>query len=705
MPKFNLEPDLNGPQLLAVTTIEGPVLIIAGAGSGKTRVITYRIAHMLDKGIPQAAILALTFTNKAAREMQERVRELTGKKLQNLTVSTFHAFGVKILREEIEALGYRKNFSIYDETDRNQLIKDSLRECRVSTEGVDLYALAQLFSNVKIGRVTWGSGANSEYERVYHEYQNGLRVFNALDFDDLLVLPIELFEKHPEVLDKYRRRYRYLMVDEFQDTSLTQYRLMRLLSDRNVCVVGDDDQSIYSWRGANYENILMFEKDFPGMTEIKLEQNYRSTTTILEAANGVISNNTNRKEKTLWSGNTGGKPIELFTPENESAEADFIAARIHELCLRDRLKYDDFGVLIRTNSMTRNIEEAFLAENIPYRVSGGTSFFQRKEIKDILSYLRVIGNADDDVNLLRIINTPRRGIGKTTVTALTELARKNHSSLWDAMNRFRYAAEHGQESLFQGMGGGIEGSGAGVKGEIDHFVTLIEFFKAEILGKRGLAQKVRALVDNIDYWSYLVTEYNKNEKAARWKFLNIESFILMIERWEQDPDNLDPTLYPWLNRISLITRDDGEDEAGKGKVNLMTIHASKGLEFPVVFIAGAEDGIIPHSRALEEGDGSGDGMNPDDVRTPTGPRNTAVSVNALEEERRLFYVAITRARDKLFITSCLKRRKMQAVTDCVPSPFLAEIPPHLVEYHEPNREVETTEAEDFFAQIKSKFVM
>ncbi|MDR1949318.1 MAG: UvrD-helicase domain-containing protein [Spirochaetaceae bacterium] len=686
MVKLRLEAELNEPQLRAVTALEGPVLIIAGAGSGKTRVITYRIAHMLEQGIPQSAILALTFTNKAAREMEYRVKELTGKKLQNLTAGTFHAFGVRILREEIDALGApedtprrRKNFSIYDETDRTQLIKDSLRECRLSAEGVDLYALGQLFSNIKIGRLRWGEGANGAFEPVYREYQHGLKVFNALDFDDLLVLPVQLFEERPEILEKYHRRYRYIMVDEFQDTSVTQYRLLKLLASPeaggggNLCVVGDDDQSIYSWRGANYENILMFEGDFAGVREIKLEQNYRSTATILEAANGVIAHNTNRKEKRLWSGGGGGKPIKLFHPQNEGDEADFIASRIRELRLREGFRYDDFGVLLRTNSMMRHIEEAFLAENIPYRVSGGTSFFQRKEIKDILSYLRVIANSDDDVNLLRIINTPRRGIGKTMVAALAELARKNRSSLWDAMGRFRYAPD----SLFHLPAGG--------RAEADNFMTLIEFFKAEMLGKGGLSQKTRALVDNIDYRSYLVAEYGKNEKIARWKFLNIESLIQSMETWEKDPDNPDPGLYAYLNRISLITRDEGDDEAGKGKVNLMTIHAAKGLEFPVVFIAGAEEGIIPLARTLEEG---GD----------------------MEEERRLFYVAITRARDRLFITSCLKRRRAQGQkqgfreTDCAPSPFLAEIPPHLAEYHEPEEPGRNiAEAEQYFTLIKSKF--
>ena len=724
--KNHFENELNGPQRKAVSTIEGPVLIIAGAGSGKTRVITYRIAHILERGVPQSAILALTFTNKAAREMEERVKALTGKKLQNLTVSTFHAFGVKILREEIEALGYRKNFSIYDETDRLQLIKESLRECRVSAEGVDLYNLGQLFSHVKEGRLAFGRGANAESEHVYREYQHGLKAYNALDFDDLLVLPIRLFEEQPEILEKYHKRYRYIMVDEFQDTSLTQSRMMRLVAlggagasgaqaegadgnrAANVCVVGDDDQSIYSWRGANYENILMFEKDFPSVIEIKLEQNYRSTTTILEAANGVISNNSNRKEKTLWSGNTGGRPIEFYTPENESDEADFIAERIHGLCMRERLSYDSFGVLVRTNSMFRGIEEAFLAQNIPYRVSGGQSFFARKEIKDVLSYLRVIANSDDDVNLLRIINTPRRGIGKSTITMLGELAKKNRSSVWDAMNRWRYALEHGQEELFEAAPGAPGAPSApGVQGEVAHFVSVIEFFRGEILRREAgkgwfLSEKVRALVDNIDYWSYLVSENSKNDKIARWKFQNIETLIRSIEFWEKNPDNPDPTLYPYLNRVSLITRNDGDDEEGKGKVNLMTIHASKGLEFPVVFIAGAEDGIIPHEKSLEDAGEDEDG---DDSPAGELPDAHLSKKEALEEERRLFYVAITRARDKLFITSCRKRRRVQSEGERVPSPFLWEIPPHLVEFHEMDRELETAEADDFFARIKSKFTV
>ncbi|MDR0316739.1 MAG: UvrD-helicase domain-containing protein, partial [Treponema sp.] len=650
MSKLNIKAELNGPQLEAVTAIEGPALIIAGAGSGKTRVITYRIAYMLEKGIPQSAILALTFTNKAAKEMGSRVKELTRKKLQNLTVSTFHAFGLSIIREEAELLGYRKNFSVYDETDRMSLIKESLRECRMASSKVDLYALAQLFSNIKTGLAVWNQGAakkgagtskmaSGDLKPVYEEYQQGLKVYNAVDFDDLLTIPLELFERHPEVLEKYSRRFRYIMVDEFQDTSLIQYRLLRLLAagNNNVCVVGDDDQSIYSWRGANYENILMFEKDFPGAAEIKLEQNYRSTSTILEAANGVIAHNTGRKEKTLWSGNEKGRPIEFFNPENESDEADFIASQIRHLSIMESLKYHDFGVLTRTNSLARNIEEAFLAENIPYKVSGGTSFFQRKEIKDIISYLRVIANPNDDISLLRIINTPRRGIGKTTITELNNLARKNHFSIWDALARLNHARTSGQQGLFQDTK---------TMTELEEFMNLIETQRAEILERKGapgqpwmLSKKVRSLTDTIDYWGHLVVEHGSEEKKARWKFGNIEYFITMIENWEQDPDNFDCGLYPWLNRISLITRDDGEDDT-EGKVNLMTIHAAKGLEFPVVFIAGAEEGLIPHERSLKD---DADEENGEEA----SPQETAGS---LEEERRLFYVAITRAREKLYIT-------------------------------------------------------
>jgi DNA helicase-2/ATP-dependent DNA helicase PcrA len=686
--RINIQAELNEPQLKAVTTIKGPVLIIAGAGSGKTRVITYRIAYMLEKGIPQHAILALTFTNKAAREMETRIKELTGKKLQSLSVSTFHAFGLSIIRDEAELLGFRKNFSIYDETDRITLIKESLRECHMASKGVDLYAMAQLFSNVKTGLARWKDDEIT-LEPVYETYENGLKAYNAVDFDDLLTLPLKLFEQHPAILEKYRQHYQYIMVDEFQDTSLIQYKLMKLLATLdtggipNICVVGDDDQSIYSWRGANYRNLLLFEQDFPGITEIKLEQNYRSTSTILEAANGVISHNSNRKTKTLWSGNGEGRPIELVFPENESAEADFIAAQIRNILVTEDLRYHDFGVLTRTNSLAATIEEAFLAENIPYKVSGGTSFFQRKEIKDIISYMRIIANPHDDVSLLRIINTPARGIGRSTVAALNDIARKNKTGVWDAILRLNHVRQEGQQHLFQDTK---------ALTELEEFTQLIETQRAEFLERKGsagqkwsLSQKTRALVDITDYWGHLVTEHGKEEKKARWKFGNIEYFSRMIENWESDPDTENGGLYAWLNRISLITKDDGETDI-LGKVNLMTIHSAKGLEFPVVFIAGAEDGIIPHEKSITDSD---------------EPSKIAGS---LEEERRLFYVAITRARDKLYISCCQKRRHMQNADECGPSPFLEEIPQHLIKQHEPiSGADEEALADVLLNKLKNKF--
>lgn len=662
--KNDYRTELNPEQYNAVTAIDGPVLIIAGAGSGKTRVITYRMAHMLESGIPQSQILALTFTNKAAREMAARVKERTGKKLQMLTVSTFHAFGVRILREDIHRLGWRDNFSIYDDVDRNQLIKDAGRELGFTQDALDIYMIGNLFSNIKMGRWNWES-ANDQYRPLFEEYQQGLKLFNAVDFDDLILLPIKLFSEHPEVLEKYRDRYKYLMVDEFQDTSIQQYHFMRFLADRNICVVGDDDQSIYSWRGASFENIRMFEHDFPGLLEIKLEQNYRSTGTILAAANGVIANNTNRKVKALWSGNDSGKPVEICIPANETEEADFVADMIQSIRMKEKRKYDDFGVLIRTNSLSRAIEEAFLEQNIPYLMSGGTSFFQRKEIKDIISYLRVIANPDDDINLLRIINTPRRGIGKKTIEQISAIATARSCSIWTAMDQL--LGEN--ETDFKEKS----------KADLLEFTTFISEQRTVMLSGKDLSNKVKKLVDAIDYWSYLVQEYQKNEKAARYKFLNIDSLINSISTWEKDPDNFKNSLYDYLNRITLISRDDLEDDADKGKVNLMTIHAAKGLEFPVVFIVGAEEGIIPHARSVEEGDGN------------------------IEEERRLFYVAITRARDKLYISSCQHRRKMGGTVECTPSPFLQEIPPALVEYHEPSRPVETDEAIDILAKMKEKF--
>jgi DNA helicase-2/ATP-dependent DNA helicase PcrA len=679
--KIDYEAELNPEQYEAVTCTEGPLLIIAGAGSGKTRVITYRMAYMLDIGIPQHAILALTFTNKAAREMADRVRAITGKKLRDLTVSTFHAFGVKILRKEIAVLGYKDNFSIYDEADRNQLIKDCAREQGFRMESFDAYKVGVLFSQIRSEQRPW-SRADDAYRGLYDEYRRSLRIFNAVDFDDLIVLPVELFGLHPEIAERYRDTYRYCMIDEFQDTSLMQYRFMKMMASRNVCIVGDDDQSIYSWRGANFENFGLFEKDFPGFREVKLERNYRSTATILDAANAIIANNENRKEKALWSSEgAGGTPIELYTPEDEGAEAEFVARMIKEIKLKDRIPWGEFGILIRTNNLTRRLEEALLAEQVPYRVSGGTSFYGRKEIKDVISYLRVIANPDDDVNLLRIVNTPRRGIGKTTLEKLNALSRSHDTSLRSTMELVRREAElRGREAELRD--GALLGPEVGLSekaiADIGAFLDLIDEYREELLGKKRITAKVRQLIDTIDYWGYLVEENKQSDKAAKWKFRNLEILVKSIEEWETNPDNLSPGIYEWLNRVSLITRDDLEDEEG-GEVNLMTIHAAKGLEFEVVFIAGCEDGIIPHARALEEGEGN------------------------LEEERRLFYVAVTRARRRLLVSTCLRRRKQNQTVDCVPSPFLAEIPPELIQNCAGEAEFTEAEGEEYFGKLKAMF--
>jgi DNA helicase-2/ATP-dependent DNA helicase PcrA len=661
-----LAKELNKEQFKAATTIEGPLLIIAGAGSGKTRTIIYRLAHMLEIGIPQSHMLALTFTNKAAREMSSRIHELTGKKLSMLTVSTFHSFGVKILRKSIGHLGYRENFSIYDQTDKVALIKEVSRELGHARDAHDFFAVANLFSDIKTGRTGWERG-NEQYRDFYEEYQSHLKAYNAVDFDDLIILPITLFKEHPEVLEGYREKYRYITVDEFQDTSISQFEMVDLLASqhRNICVVGDDDQSIYSWRGANYENIITFETLYPERKEIKLEQNYRSTKTILLAANGLIANNTNRKIKELWTGVDGGRPIEIHYPRSETEEGDFISRTIKNLAVKEGLNYGDVGVLVRTNSLTRSLEESFLAENIPYHVSGGTSFFQRKEVKDITSYLRVMANPDDDVNLLRIINTPRRGIGKKTLLHLRDFAERRKMSLYSTVS----ALYHAEDSPL----------GEKTRTNLGEFFYLIEFYRNKFLSEKNLADTLRGMVDALGYWGWLVSEYQHNDKIARFKYRNITLFTEMLERWEKDPDTEDPNLYGFLNRITLITRDDIDDDSEKGKVNLMTIHAAKGLEFKLVFLAGVEDTIIPHARAVEE-----------------DPAN-------IEEERRLFYVAITRAKEKLYMTSCGTRKYMNNYIECSPSPFLEEIPPGLIETCKEEEPVDEEEAARLFADLKARF--
>ena len=598
--------------------------------------------------------------------MEERVKSLTNKKLTNLTVSTFHAFGVQILKESITNIGYSENFSIYDQTDKISAIKESARELNISPDVLDIYEVANMFSSIKTKRVVWNDN-NISFKPLYSEYQEYLVNHNAVDFDDLIVLPVKLFAEHPDVLNGYQLKYQYIMVDEFQDTSLAQYNLINLLAkkNRNICVVGDDDQSIYSWRGANYQNIINFETDFPELTEIKLEQNYRSTENILAAANSLISNNTNRKEKELWTGIGQGKSIEIYYPENESKEADFISEMIKSFHQSEKLKYHDFGVLIRTNNLSAIIENSFLAENIPYKVSGGQSFFQRKEIKDIIAYLRILNNPDDDINFLRILNMPRRGLGKATLLKIREIALDKECSLHAAATELRWNGDSPLSDKIQSS--------------LQEFIDMIQDYREMMEDSTTNKTKIiHDLIDTINYWGYLIIEHQKNEKLAKWKYKNIGIFIELFEKWEKNPDNKDKDLGTYLNRITLLTRDD-DDESDNGQVNLMTIHASKGLEFEYVFLAGVENNIIPHARSIEE--------NPDNI----------------EEERRLFYVAITRAKQKLFMTSCRTRKIRFEIIDTGPSPFLEEIPKELISFHTPVENVKDEDALDYFKQMKNKF--
>ncbi len=670
--KMNLHCQLNEQQLRAVTTIKGPILVIAGAGSGKTRVITYRIAYMLDQGIKQSEVLAVTFTNKAANEMKNRVKELTQKRLSGLTISTFHSFGVSILREFGHLLGLKKSFSIYDQTDKYSLLKELIEEYRLNISG-DIKYISGLFSNIKIGSASIEEEGET-YRELFKLYEEHLKAYNAVDFDDLLVKSLELL-KLKEVLNFYQNRYRYFMVDEFQDTSLIQYAIIKKLAEKysNLCVVGDDDQSIYSWRGANYENIRSFESDFPDHITIKLEHNYRSTPIILGAANELIKHNQNRKSKFLRAAekNQGyNEPITVVYPENEREEGLWIAEKIRTFAIKYGLKFHDFGVLVRTNQLTRYIEEAFLKDNIPYQVSGGISFFQRKEIKDIIAYMRVISNPDDNVSLLRIINTPRRGIGSKTVEILVGASEESNTSIYSLISKIRTAS-----------------NGFDIEDKIDKrtrdslvdFITIIDYYREQILKGREMAKHLKSLVEKINYWGYLLST-NKKQEVAKWKYHNIISLIDSLAEYEKDPDTIHPSIYEYLNRITLTTKDESGDIKNE-KVNLMTIHSAKGLEFEVVFIAGVEDGIIPHSKS--EADGA----------------------RSVEEERRLFYVAITRAKKLLLMSACKTRKKMGKLITPEPSPFLEEIPPKYFTHEETEEVASRDDARTYFENLKKMFVV
>jgi len=673
--------ELDPEQYAAVTRTEGPVLIIAGAGSGKTRVITYRIAKLLLDGVPEKSILALTFTNKAAKEMSDRARELVRKPLKELMVSTFHAFGAWILRHEIHRLGWKENFTIYDEQDRMASVKECARETGLAMDSIDVQDIVRFISQCKTALLP-GSAAGENcyeslevfrqagevYQRLFREYRKALYIYNAVDFDDLIAMPIELFSRFPDIADRLRARFSHIMIDEFQDTSLQQYEFIMAFAGDNICAVGDDDQSIYSWRGANFGNIEKFERDHPGYFEIKLERNYRSTSTILKAANSVIAHNVKRKKKNLWSpSDLQGVPIVYSEEKDEAEEAERIVEKIRVLRISEGLSWQDFGILVRTNSQARIIEETLMEAGVPYRTAGGPSFYQRKEVKDMIAYLRAAANPDDDVSVMRIINVPRRGIGKVGLEKLISYARGRNQSLHDALE----ALEGANHPLCQQHA---------TRDAIEFFAYLANARSAMLSRKIPVSAQLREMVKEIGYWRYLLEEHKSDDKVAGWKYRNIELLIASIERWERDPDIFDTSLFAYLARISLITRDDPEDT--EGKVSLLTIHSAKGLEYEIVFLPGCEEGIMPHARSVEEGDGD------------------------IEEERRLFYVALTRARKRLYLSRCLERKHYSQVLTPAPSPFLEELPKELVKSEDEAEKDSRSEEEiqkELFARFKAKF--
>ncbi|HZX45926.1 MAG TPA: DNA helicase PcrA [Clostridia bacterium] len=636
---------LNPQQKKAVTTTEGPLLVLAGAGSGKTRVLAHRIAYLIkEKGVYPGNILAITFTNKAAGEMKERVLGLLGEENRFLWVSTFHSACVRILRADAEKIGYGRNFVIYDTSDQLVVVKDCLRELDMNERDFSPKKVLEIIGRAKDnlqspGEFIAAAGDSFSAERigwVYRLYQKKLKSNNAMDFDDLILKTVDLFNEHPEVLSFYQDKFRYILVDEYQDTNTPQYRLVHLLSQghRNLCVVGDDDQSIYKFRGANIENILNFELDFPEATVIKLEQNYRSTGNILEAANRVIANNSRRKKKKLWTQRMEGCRLRCGCAATERHEAELVVSEALRLCADEGRKLSDMAVLYRTNAQSRVLEEAFITRGVPYKVVGSLGFYQRKEIKDVLAYLRVIANPADDVSLKRIINQPRRGIGDKTVEMLAQYATRMEISLFEALT----AA--GQEGYI----------GAGPAKRVAEFAALMQ----GLIKMRDEYTVVPLLSEVLDKTGYVKALEDEDTVESRGRIENIRELVSAAVGFEESQGG-EATLSEFLESVALVSETDNLDE-GEG-VTLMTLHSAKGLEFPVVFITGMEDGVFPITRAIEE---------PEE----------------LEEERRLCYVGMTRAKELLYLTRAQSRILYGRTSNNPPSMFLDEIPGSLVEMME-----------------------
>ena len=631
---------LNPPQKSAVLHGQGPLLILAGAGSGKTRVITHRIAHLIHNlGVRPQNILAVTFTNKAAREMSERVRKLLGGDDTPL-IATFHAACGRILRREIHHLGYESSFAIYDDRDSERLLKDVLKELDLDDKKYPPKAIGARIDDYKnrgltpkdIDPVAASDIYNAKVIQIYSVYQERLKKCNALDFGDLLLLTVLLLEQFPDLRRKYQERFQWIMVDEYQDTNPVQYRLIGLLAGerKNLCVVGDDDQSIYSWRGADIRNILEFEKDFPGVLVVRLEQNYRSTTTILKAAGAVVSRNIGRKAKTLWTQNPDGDKIRYRRVETDREEARFLSREIGLLRSRG-VPLQEMAVFYRTNAQSRQVEEALVSEALPYHIVGGVRFYARMEVKDILAYLRVLDNPADEVSLKRIINVPARGIGNATVDRISSLAASTGTSFYTALG----------ESIVTGL------LGSAPRGKVASFAAMMERFR-EMVVDGNLPDICRAVMEESGYMARLRESHDQDD-AERLE--NLEQLLVAMEEFsEKDPQ---AGLSEFLEQVSLVS-DLELGEQGKPSLTLMTLHAAKGLEFKVVFMIGLEERLFPHVRALDDLDG-------------------------MEEERRLCYVGMTRARERLYLLNARRRYLFGQEQTNQPSRFLKDIPAELLD--------------------------
>ncbi|GAC1596264.1 MAG: UvrD-helicase domain-containing protein [Myxococcales bacterium] len=701
---------LNPQQRTAVVQTEGPLLVLAGAGSGKTGVIAHRVVHLLDRGVPPRAILAVTFTNKAATEMKERIVKLaqSAVRCRGLSVSTFHAFGVRVLREHFERAGLPQRFAIFDSGDQAALVKRLLRDLKVEDKKFDVPRLVSILSRRRTGGGSkapgdgdgpdLARGLDPEYELAAGEllprYELGLRAMGAVDFDDLLLLPLRLLREATEVREAYQKRYRYLLVDEYQDTNRAQLELLTLLAGlrRNLCVVGDDDQSIYAWRGAQLKNILGFDQQFPGTVEVFLEQNYRSTGTILDAANAVIGKNPGRKGKKLWTAGGRGANVRVVVAPADDAEATYVAEEILRLSFEEKVPLHEIAVLYRTNAQARPLEEALKLAGLRYRVVGGTSLFDRKEVRDLLAYLRAALNPRDEVSLLRIVNTPARGIGDQTVSRAIDVARARRAPVFEVL---RNAVEVKE----------LQPAAERVRA----FVELIERYGPR-LSRQGFSGAARALCEEVGLFEEARKGAQSLPAQAR-KVEAIEGLLRQLVEFEKRAEQKaaeaalaagggggdDPAdeafaagLPGYLARLALDSRE-AEGDPGD-TITLMTLHGAKGLEWRAVFLCGLEEGLLPHSgRGFDDAGGESPGAE--------GAMN-------LEEERRLCYVGMTRARDRLYLTRCRERLRRGSPQPRTPSRFLDDLPPELVDQidlsgpqPEAAREVKEAKARSFFAQM------